>query len=56
MTLASEQMISAENVHFSYDGKTEILKGIDVTIEKGQFVAVLGHNGSGKSTFLNVIS
>ena len=29
MTLASEQMISAENVHFSYDGKTEILKGID---------------------------
>lgn len=56
MTLASEQMISAENVHFSYDGKTEILKGIDVTIEKGQFVAVLGHNGSGKSTFARLIN
>ncbi len=56
MALASEQMISAENVHFSYDGKTEILKGIDVTIEKGQFVAVLGHNGSGKSTFARLIN
>ena len=56
MTLASEQMITAENVHFSYDGKTEILKGINVTIEKGQFVAVLGHNGSGKSTFARLIN
>ncbi|MBR6924289.1 MAG: energy-coupling factor transporter ATPase, partial [Oscillospiraceae bacterium] len=49
-------MISAENVHFSYDGKTEILKGITADIEKGQFVAVLGHNGSGKSTFARLIN
>ena len=56
MTLASEKMISAENVHFSYDGKTEILKGITADIEKGQFVAVLGHNGSGKSTFARLIN
>ena len=56
MILASEKMISAENVHFSYDGKTEILKGITADIEKGQFVAVLGHNGSGKSTFARLIN
>ena len=56
MTLASEKMISAENVHFSYDGKTEILKGITADIEKVQFVAVLGHNGSGKSTFARLIN
>ena len=54
--MASEKMISAENVHFSYDGKTEILKGITADIEKGQFVAVLGHNGSGKSTFARLIN
>ena len=45
-------VIEFENVDFSYPGDDyKSLDGVSVKIEKGEFVAVLGHNGSGKSTF-----
>ena len=53
-------MIRAEQVRFQYkkrdvDGNViateEILKGLDITIKKGEFIALLGKNGSGKTTF-----
>lgn len=37
------------------DGRVEVLKGIDVCIEKGEFCVLLGPSGSGKSTLLNII-
>ena len=44
-------IIELENVHYTYPGdELESLCGVSMKIEKGSFVAVLGHNGSGKST------
>lgn len=48
-------MIKAENITKSYNGE-KILKGISLTIEKGEFLVILGASGSGKSTLLNILS
>ena len=49
------EMIKTQNLAFTYpgaegEGNTRALRGVDVEIERGSFVVVLGHNGSGKST------
>ena len=44
-------MIECRDVSFSYDGAAQALDGIDLNIEDGEFICILGGNGSGKSTF-----
>jgi lipoprotein-releasing system ATP-binding protein len=47
-------MIRAENIHKSF-GKLEVLKGIDLQVEKGEIVSIVGASGAGKSTLLHII-
>lgn len=47
--------IEFRNVSFSYDGITEVLKNISLTVEPGQTVALVGHTGSGKSTISSLL-
>ena len=48
-------MIRLENVHKTF-GKNEVLKGIDLHIEQGQVVVIIGPSGSGKSTVLRTMN
>ncbi|MDF0725363.1 ABC transporter ATP-binding protein [Cytobacillus sp. S13-E01] len=48
--------IEFEHVEFSYDENRKALKGVSLTMEAGQTVALVGHTGSGKTTIANLIS
>ena len=47
--------VSLKDVHFSYDGKTEVIKGVSLDIQPGQMVAFVGPSGGGKSTLANLV-
>jgi bacitracin transport system ATP-binding protein len=52
-------ILKAENIRKSYGNKfnkQEVLRGIELNIEKGEFVSIMGASGSGKTTLLNVLS
>ena len=47
--------VSVRDLTFSYDGETDVLKGISFDIPQGSYTAVIGHNGSGKSTLAKLL-
>jgi cobalt/nickel transport system ATP-binding protein len=51
-----EDIISLENVNYSYFGKIPALKNINLSVKKGEMFSIIGLNGSGKSTLLHIIN
>ena len=47
-------MIKIKNIHKSF-GTLEVLKGVDLTVEKGDIVSIIGKSGAGKTTLLQII-
>lgn len=48
--------VALNDVHFSYDEGKEILHGIDLSVDKGQMLALVGPTGSGKTTTMNLFN
>ncbi len=48
--------IEFQNVHFSYDEKQEVLKGVSFLVNPGETVAIVGATGAGKSTIISLIT
>lgn len=53
---AIDRQIALNDVHFSYLPGKEILHGIDITVDKGEMVALVGPTGSGKTTVMNLLN
>ncbi|MCQ2737266.1 MAG: ATP-binding cassette domain-containing protein [archaeon] len=51
-----EELLSTKNLYFAYDKDNLILKDVDFSIKKGEFLSIIGGNGTGKSTFLKLLA
>lgn len=58
-TIASGEVrgnVEFKDVHFAYEEENWILKGIDLKVEQGKMLAIVGHTGAGKTTIINLIN
>jgi len=51
-----DNILSINDLHVSYPGNTDILRGVTFSIKRGSMVSIIGTNGAGKTTLLNAIS
>ena len=51
----TKELLKIENVSFSYDSKKQILKNINITVNEGEMLSIVGKNGAGKTTLSNLI-
>lgn len=56
VSVKGKEIISIKNLEFSYEDGTRALNGLDLSISDGEFVALIGQNGSGKSTMSKVLA
>src|ERR1700710_2996651 len=52
---AAEPAIEVRGVRKSYDGTVQALDGVDLTVRRGEVLAVLGPNGAGKTTLVEIL-
>ncbi|HDY7616223.1 TPA: ABC transporter ATP-binding protein [Vibrio vulnificus] len=53
--IRSETLLDVRNLTYSYDGEKNVLEGVSFNVQRGEFVSILGKNGSGKSTITKLI-
>ncbi len=53
---AGQEIVRLENVAFSYDNSRRVLQGVDLRIDRGDKIALVGHNGLGKTTLLRLLA
>ncbi len=53
---SGQEVARLENIGLTYDGSTWVLRGVDLSIQRGEKLAFVGLNGTGKSTFLRVVA